>query len=148
MVFVPHRLAYFTQHNALQFHPCCCKGYKLFLSLCCIEFHCVNIPSFLDPLICRWALRLLPVLGYCKLCCYEHWVHRFFWMGVSGFLGYNPSSRMVGSKGISVFSFLRKFHTVATVASPVCIPTNNVLGFPFLRILCNICLWISLCWPL
>ena len=22
MVFVPHRLAYFTQHNALQLHPC------------------------------------------------------------------------------------------------------------------------------
>ena len=39
MVFVPHHLAYFTQHNALQFHPCCCKGYKLLLSLCCIEFH-------------------------------------------------------------------------------------------------------------
>ena len=34
MVFVPHRLAYFTEHNALQFHPCCCKGYKLLLSLC------------------------------------------------------------------------------------------------------------------
>ena len=29
MVFVPHRPAYFTQHNALQFHPCCCKGYKM-----------------------------------------------------------------------------------------------------------------------
>ena len=29
--------------NALQFHPCCCKGYKL-LSLCCVEFHCVNVP--------------------------------------------------------------------------------------------------------
>ena len=39
MGFVPHRLAYFTYHNALQFHPCCRKGYKLLLSLCCIEFH-------------------------------------------------------------------------------------------------------------
>ena len=26
-------------HNALHFHPCCCKGYKLLLSLCCVEFH-------------------------------------------------------------------------------------------------------------
>ena len=34
-------------------------------------------------------------------------VHRFFWIGVSGFLGYNPSSGIAGSKG-----FLRKFHTV------------------------------------
>ena len=35
---------------------------------------------------------------------------RFFWIGVSGFLGYNPSSGIAGSKGRSIFSVLRKFH--------------------------------------
>ena len=39
-------------------------------------------------------------------------VHRFFWIGVSVFLGYNPSSGMTGSKGSSIYSFLRKFHIV------------------------------------
>ena len=28
-------------------------------------------------------------------------VHRFFWIGVSGFLGYSPSSGIAGSKGSS-----------------------------------------------
>ena len=38
-------------------------------------------------------------------------VHRFFWNSVPGFLGYNPSSGIARSKGSSIFSFLRKFHT-------------------------------------
>ena len=39
-------------------------------------------------------------------------VHRFFWIDVSGLLGYNPSSGIAGSKGSSIFSLLRKFCTV------------------------------------
>ena len=38
--------------------------------------------------------------------------HRFFWISVSGFLGYNPSNGIARSKDSSIFSFLRKFHTV------------------------------------
>ena len=53
----------------------------------------------------------------------------FFWIDVSGFLGYSPSSGIVGSKHSSTFSFLRKIHTGFHSG---CIPINSALGFPFL----------------
>ena len=39
-------------------------------------------------------------------------VHRFLWIGDSGFLGYSHSSGITRSKGSAIFCFLRKFHTV------------------------------------
>ena len=44
-------LGLFHLAYALQFHPCCRKGQKFLLSLCCVVFHCVNIPQVFDPLI-------------------------------------------------------------------------------------------------
>ena len=39
-------------------------------------------------------------------------VHGLFWIVVSGFLGYNPSSDIARSKGSIIFSFLGNFHIV------------------------------------
>ena len=39
-------------------------------------------------------------------------VHVFFWIGVSGVFGCIPSSGLAGSKGSSVFNFMRKLHAV------------------------------------
>ena len=72
-------------------------------------------------------------------------VHRFFWIGVSGFLGYNPSSGIVGSKGSSIFSFLRKFHTVFHSGLTSLHSTNSALGFPFLHNLTSTC-YLLICW--
>ena len=112
MVFVPHHLAYFTEHNALYFHPCCHKGYKLLLSLRCIEFHCVNVPQVLIHSFANGHLGCFQYLAIVNCAVMNIGVKRFFWIGVSGFLGYNPSSGTAGLKGSSIFSVLRKFHTV------------------------------------
>ena len=52
MVFVPPCLAYFTSHNALQFLPCCCKGYKLLLPLCCIGLYPKNPETPIQKYLC------------------------------------------------------------------------------------------------
>ena len=63
-------------------------------------------------LIYRWALRLFPTLSIVNSAAMKIGVHKFFWIGVSGFLGYIFSNGITGSKANSISSFLRKFHTV------------------------------------
>ena len=82
------------------------------LSFFCEEIHCVNIPQFFDPLIYWWHLGCFQHLAIVNCAAMNIGLHRFFWIGVSGLLGYNISSGIAGSKGSSIFSFLRKFRSV------------------------------------
>ena len=65
------------------------------------------IHSFTDgPLGC---FQHLAIINYAAK---NIGVHRFFWIGGSGFLGYNHSNGIAKLKSSSIFSFLRKFHAV------------------------------------
>ena len=51
---------------------------------------------------------------------------------------YIPSCGIAGSYGSSISSFLQISTLFSIVAVLVCIPTNNVRGFPFVHILSSI----------
>ena len=63
-------------------------------------YHCVLIHSFTDGHL--GSFQHLAVVNNAAM---NIEVHRFFWIGVSGLLGYDPSSGIAGPKGRSIFSF-------------------------------------------
>lgn len=91
--FAYESLPHFCQHGDLVY-PLSCKWHKFFLLRGWIEFHCV----YVNLLICWWAARLVPYLGYytvyvdvclCDLC-YTCWCVSL-WYADLDFFCYIPS---------------------------------------------------------
>ena len=72
-------------------------------------------------------------------------VQRFFWIDVSGFLGYTIAVvELLGQKAVPFLVFWGNSILFSTAAAPVCTPTNSVLVFLFSTTLLQHLLFVDL----
>ena len=71
-------------------------------------------------------------------------VHIFFRIGVSGFFGYSPGGGITGSKGSSIFNFVRKLHTVFHSAYTSLHSHQQCIRIPFSLHACQYLFFVDL----
>ena len=116
-------LTYFTYHNALQNHPCCCKWQGWILSYGLIVFHCLYI--YICVCVCVCVYTHIPSSLLIDLLMYN-WVASISWQPYSAmnigvhvsfqingfvlFFGYICRSGIIESYGSSLSSLCVKLN--------------------------------------
>ena len=91
------------------------------------------IPHFLKPVICLWALGLLPCLGYCKSAAMNVGVH-LFTLEFSFFLDTCPGVGLLNHIIVLFLVFFKETpYSFSIVAAPIYISLNSIVGFTFLH---------------
>ena len=86
--------------------------------LCSIPLCKCTVVFWSTHLLMGTAHTLLLTLGYCMLCCYEHWGTWVLIDWCFRILRVQSQQWNFESKGSSIFSFLRKFHSVSHSGCP------------------------------
>ena len=103
-----------------------------------VIWHCMYIPHILYPFMYWWTPGLLPYVGYYKYML--QWTWRCIYLSELVFLfslAKHSEVELLGHMVVQFFNFLRNFHTVFLVVTPIYNPTNSTQEFQFLHILDN-----------
>ena len=116
-------LTYFTKHNILWFHPCCCKWQHFILMAESYSIECVCVCNVLVYSSVDGHVGCFHILATINTAVVD-----IRCMCLSELLFLFSSDLSYGN---SIFSFVKNLHTFSTVVSPIYVPTNSVQGFLF-----------------